>query len=136
MVLHLPRTKVADNKGEDIYWASQKGDTDPTMALIQHLHINQPSVTLHLFAYKVLNTHCTLTKTKFLEKVAKAVCMASLEPLQGHGIRIGLMLKYLLRELQIQINNRTLQNHAHSCTLGGPATHCNFTSDPRTSIFD
>ena len=36
-VLHLPRTKTAGSDGEDIYWASQDGDTDPTAALAQHL---------------------------------------------------------------------------------------------------
>ena len=29
-VLHLPRTKAAGNAGEDVYWASQNGDTDVT----------------------------------------------------------------------------------------------------------
>ena len=41
-VLHLPRTKAAGNEGEDVYWASQEGETDPTKALAQHLRINQP----------------------------------------------------------------------------------------------
>lgn len=29
-VLHLPTTKVAGNEGEDVYWATQDSDTDPT----------------------------------------------------------------------------------------------------------
>jgi hypothetical protein len=41
-VLHLPKTKVAGSKGEDVYWASQDGDTDPTAALQDHVRINQP----------------------------------------------------------------------------------------------
>ena len=49
MVLHLPRTKAAGNEGEDVYWASQEGDSDPTAALAQHLRINQPSNTLLRF---------------------------------------------------------------------------------------
>ena len=42
MVLHLPRTKVVGNEGEDVYWATQEGDTDPTEALAQHFRVNQP----------------------------------------------------------------------------------------------
>lgn len=36
-VLHLPRTKMAGIEGEDVFWASQDGDTDPTTALQNHL---------------------------------------------------------------------------------------------------
>ena len=85
-VLHLPRTKTAGNAGEDVYWATQDGDTDPTAALQQHLQVNQPAETSHLFAYKALHTRCPLTKAKFLERVGAAAQAAGLEPLQGHGI--------------------------------------------------
>jgi hypothetical protein len=95
-VLHLPRTKTAGNEGEDVYWASQERDTDPTAALTQHLRVNQPSDMSHLFAYKAMHTHCPLTKSKFLEKVGDAARAAGLEPLQGHSIRIGSTLEYLL----------------------------------------
>lgn len=37
VVLHLLRTKLVGSKGEDVYWDSQDGDTDPTKALAQHL---------------------------------------------------------------------------------------------------
>src|ERR1700761_522524 len=66
-VLHLPRTKAAGAEGEDVYWASQNGDTDPTAALEQHLQVNQPSEASHLFAYKAQHTRRPLTKKKFLE---------------------------------------------------------------------
>ena len=102
-VLHLPRTKAAGNEGEDVYWASQEGGTDPTAALTQHLRVNQPSATAHLFAYKALNTRRALTKTKFLEKVTEAARAAGLEPLQGHGIRIGSTLEYLLRGVPFDV---------------------------------
>ena len=95
-VLHLPRTKAAGSEGEDIYWAAQVGDTDPIAALVQHLRVNQPSEASHLFAYKATNTRCPLTKSKFLERVEAAAHAAGLEPLQGHGIRIGSTLEYLL----------------------------------------
>ena len=102
-VLHLPRTKVAGNEGEDVYWASQNGDTDPTAALLQHLRINEPSETSHLFAYKAMHTRRPLTKSKFLERVGTAARAAGLEPLQGHGIRIGSTLEYLLRGVPFDV---------------------------------
>jgi hypothetical protein len=69
---------------------------DLTKALAQHLCINQPSEASHLFAYKAMHTHCTLTKSKFLERVGEAAHAASLKPLQGHSIRIRSTLEYLL----------------------------------------
>ena len=102
-VLHLPRTKAAGNEGEDVYWASQEGGTDPTEALAQHLRVNQPLVTSHLFTYKAIHTHRPLTKAKFLDRVAEAAREAGLEPLQGHSIRIGSMLKYLLQGVPFKV---------------------------------
>ncbi len=95
-VLHLPMTKAAGSEGEDVYWAMQDGDMDPTATLLNHLRLNQPSEASHLFAYRAKNAHRPLTKVKFLERVGKAAHAASLEPLQGHGIRISSTLKYLL----------------------------------------
>ena len=103
MVLHLPTTKATSIEGEDIYWASQDGDTDPTAALQNHLHVNQPSEASHLFAYQAKHIHRPLTKSKFLERVANAAHVADLEPLQGHGIRIGSTLGYLLRGVPFDV---------------------------------
>ena len=102
-VLHLPRTKAAGNEGEDVYWATQEGDTDPTEVLAQHFRVNQPSSASHLFAYKAANTRRPLTKAKFLEKVEEAARAAGLEPLQGHRIRIGSTLEYLLRGVPFDV---------------------------------
>ncbi len=102
-VLHLPSTKAAGSEGEDVYWAEQEGETDPTAALQNHLRINQPSEASHLFAYRAKNTRRPLTKAKFLERVEKAARAASLEPLQGHGIRIGSTLEYLLRGVPFDV---------------------------------
>ena len=96
-VLHLPSTKVASSEGEDMYWVTQDGDTNPTAALQNHLLINQPPETMHLFAYQIKNGHCPLTKSKFLERINDAVQAAGLKLLQGHSIRIGSTLEYLLR---------------------------------------
>ncbi|KAH8984662.1 hypothetical protein EDB86DRAFT_3066125 [Lactarius hatsudake] len=76
-ILHLPSTNAASIKGEDVYWATQSGDTNPMAALQNHLHINQPSEASHLFAYQVQNAHPALTKAKFLERIARAACVAS-----------------------------------------------------------
>lgn len=102
-VLHLPTTKSASTEGEDVYWATQEGDTNPTAALEHHLKINQPSEFSHLFAYKAAHTRRPLTKSKFLERVGKAAHAAGLEPLQGHGIRIGSTLEYLLRGVPFDV---------------------------------
>jgi hypothetical protein len=102
-VLHLPRTKMAGSEGEDVYWASQEGDTDPTAALQNHLRINQPSEASHLFAYRVKHARRPLTKSKFLERLGKAARAAGKEPLQGHGIRIGSTLEYLLRGMPFDV---------------------------------
>ena len=103
MVLHLPSTKVAGSEGEDVYWATQVGDTDPTAALQNHLLVNQPPEPMHLFAYRVKHARRPLTKTKFLERVNEAAQAAGLEPLQGHGIRIGSTLEYLLRGVPFDV---------------------------------
>ena len=102
-VLHLPRTKSTRSEGKDVYWASQEGDTDPTKVLAQHLRVNQPSDASHLFLYKVANMCRTLTKPKFLERVGDAACAAGLKLLQGHGIRIGSTLEYLLRGVPFDV---------------------------------
>ncbi len=102
-MLHLPSTKVASSEGEDVYWASREGDTDPSAALQNHLQVNQPSEASHLFAYRIKNACRLLTKSKFLEKVEKAACAASLELLQGHGIWISSTLEYLLQGVPFDV---------------------------------
>jgi len=94
-VLHIPCTKVA-HRGEDVCWAKQDGLIDPDTALANHLKVNNPPDNAHLFAYHHKTTHRPLTKSKFISELAKAARVAGLEPLQGHGIRIGSTLEYLL----------------------------------------
>ena len=95
-VLHLPRTK-ASPQGEDVCWAKQDGLMDPNTALAHHLEVNDPPQDGHLFAYRHKNGHQPLTKSKFLAELARAARAAGLEPLHGHGIRIGSTFEYLLR---------------------------------------
>jgi len=101
-VLHIPRTKAVP-QGEDVCWARQEGLMDPDSALAHHLKINDPPPNNHLFAYCHNNGHRPLTKSKFLTELTRAVRMAGLDPLQGHSIRIGSTLKYLLRGMPFNV---------------------------------
>jgi hypothetical protein len=101
-VLHIPHTKIA-HRGEDVCWSKQEGLTNPDAALAHHLEINNLPNDAHLFAYHYKMGHRPLTKSKFITELVKAVWVASLEPLQGHGIRIGSTLEYLLRGMPFDI---------------------------------
>ncbi|KAF8868769.1 hypothetical protein CPB85DRAFT_1242511, partial [Mucidula mucida] len=106
-VFHIPKTKAEPVNGEDMYWACQNGATNPKSALDNHFQVNNPSRDSHLFAYRhkkngreILRPH---TKPAFLSRLAKAAKSQGLEPLQGHGIRIGSTLEYLLRGLSFEV---------------------------------
>jgi hypothetical protein len=101
-VLHVPSTKAAPLEGEDIFWSSHPGPTDPYAALESHLRINSPTEGHHLFAYLHKGQLRPLTKSAFIKRLASAARQADLEPLQGHGIRIGSTLFYLLNGLPIE----------------------------------
>ncbi|KAH7916683.1 hypothetical protein BJ138DRAFT_1175551 [Hygrophoropsis aurantiaca] len=101
---HLPRTKSAGLQGEDVFWARQNGPSDPEAAYLNHLHINAPPADGHLFAYKHnKDVHRPLTKHKFLARLNQATKAANIDPLQGHGIRIGSTLEYLLRGIPFDV---------------------------------
>lgn len=93
----IPSTKAEPITGETISWSEQHGDTNPKVAFQNHLTINNPPQEGPLFAYKSGPSYKALTKPKFLQVLAQAAKAAGLEPLQGHGIRIGSTLEYLLR---------------------------------------
>jgi len=101
-VLHLPHTKAAPLEGEDVYWSSHPGPTDPYDALENHRQVNHPPPDAHLFAYQHKGRLRPLTKTAFIKRLASAAQQANLEPLQGHGIRIGATLFYLLSGMPIE----------------------------------
>ena len=101
-VLRIPRTKMVP-QGEDVCWAKQDGLIDPDAALAHHLEVNAPPDNAHLFAYRHKSGHRPLTKSKFIPELAKAARAAGLEPLQGHGIRIGSTLEYLLRGVPFDV---------------------------------
>lgn len=99
---HLPRTKSSPT-GEDVFWGKQNGPTDPEAALLNHLRVNDPPANSALFAYKHRKVYRPLTKSKFIARVAQAAKAAGLDPLQGHSIRIGATLEYLLRNIPFDV---------------------------------
>jgi hypothetical protein len=99
---HVPWTKTSQ-EGEEVSWARQDGLTDPLTALTDHLRINEPPWDGHLFAYRHKNTHRPLTKAKIITRLAQAAKAAGRDPLQGHGIRIGATLEYLLRGVPFDV---------------------------------
>ncbi|KIJ90262.1 hypothetical protein K443DRAFT_116846, partial [Laccaria amethystina LaAM-08-1] len=101
-VFHIPKTKTSPN-GEDVSWSRQSGDTDPEAALAHHLALNKPPEDAHLFSYLKNSRYRPLTKTEFIRMVAAAARRAGLEPRQGHGIRIGATLEYLLRGTPFEV---------------------------------
>jgi hypothetical protein len=101
-VFHLPRTKTSRN-GEDVSFAKQAGLSDPEAAFLHHLQINKPPPNGALFAYRHKNSYRPLTKQKFLTRLAQAAKAAGKDPLQGHGIRIGSTLEYLLRNIPFEV---------------------------------
>ncbi|TEB24860.1 hypothetical protein FA13DRAFT_1906060 [Coprinellus micaceus] len=102
-VFFIPRTKVAQS-GEEISWSKQDGLTDPNAALQHHMTTNRPPPDGPLFAYRVNKKQMKpLTKAKFIEVIHAAADKAGLKHLQGHGIRIGSTLEYLLRGVPFDV---------------------------------
>ena len=101
-VFHIPRTKASIH-GEDVSWSAQEGPTDPEASINNHLAINQPPENGPLFSYHHNHSHRPLTKTAFIKSLANAARAAGLEPHQGHGIRIGSTLEYLLRGTPFEV---------------------------------
>ncbi|KAF4609661.1 hypothetical protein D9613_011966 [Agrocybe pediades] len=101
---HLPRTKCSP-AGEDVFWATQSGVVDPEHAFQAHVQLNKPSPEEFLFSWTNSTTghRRPLTRTKFFERINTAVAAAGLEPLQGHGLRIGAVLEYLLRGVPFDV---------------------------------
>ncbi|EPQ50080.1 hypothetical protein GLOTRDRAFT_51059 [Gloeophyllum trabeum ATCC 11539] len=101
-VFFLPRTKMAPS-GEDVCWAMQNGLSDPHSAFQNHIAVNAPPTDGPLFAYRHQKGHRPLTKSAFLQRLAKAARATKIDPLQGHGIRIGATLEYLLRGITFDV---------------------------------
>ncbi len=102
--IRLPWTKVAKERGEDVHWAPQVR-CDPDAAFKNHLAVNSPPPNGPLFSYVHTNgRRRPLTRHNFLKRI-NAV-MAEAEgwlQMQGHSIRIGSVLEYLLRGLAFEV---------------------------------
>ncbi|KAF8953668.1 hypothetical protein BDZ97DRAFT_1767232 [Flammula alnicola] len=102
--LHIPWTKVAKFEGEDVHWAPQ-GVCDPDAAFKNHLAVNAPAPDVHLFSYRHTDGRVRpMTRTNFLRRLNSA--MAGVEgwiAFQGHSIRIGSVLEYLLRGVSFEV---------------------------------
>ncbi|KAK0216607.1 hypothetical protein EDD85DRAFT_782050 [Armillaria nabsnona] len=94
-VFFIPKTKTSPH-GEDVFWATQEGLSDPQALLDNHFNVNNPPLSQPIFSYTRNGKLRPLTKPAFLARLHKAFKDAKLEPLQGHGIRIGSTLEYLL----------------------------------------
>ena len=101
-VFALPRTKSSAS-GEEVQWAKQDGPTDPQSAFDAHMALNEPPLTGPLFAYKDGPQHKPLTKTTFLKLLKTKARAAGYNSVQGHSIRIGATLEYLLRGIPFEV---------------------------------
>ena len=97
MAIFLPWTKVAREKGKDIFWAKQEGVVDPESALANHLNINKPPPNAHLFSYRYQKGHCPMIRDSFLQRINKIANNKGLNKRPGHRIRVRSTLEYLLR---------------------------------------
>ncbi|PBK80093.1 hypothetical protein ARMGADRAFT_1098726 [Armillaria gallica] len=101
-VFFIPKAKTSVH-GEDVFWATQDGPSDPQHLLENHFTINDPPVNQPVFSYIHKGKHRPLTKPAFLSRLHKVFKDPKMEPLQGHGIRIGYTLEYLLRGIPFDV---------------------------------
>jgi len=103
--LSLSFTKSAREKGESTSWARQPGPADPWHAFENHRRVNMTPPDAHLFAYKVdrRKTLTPLTKRKLIERVKSITAANDLPNFEGHDLRIGGTLEYLLRGIPFEV---------------------------------
>lgn len=100
--VHLPVTKTAP-QGEDVAWGpNQQPDIDPDTLLAEHIRVNKPAHNGPLFVWHHKNGVRPLTKAEFMKCINTIAVLLAMEPLQGHGLRIGATLEYLLRGLSFE----------------------------------
>jgi len=78
----LPYTKSAKYKGEEAFWASQEGPTDPKAALESHLCVNGATSAAHLFVWKHPKGLCLLSKREFSKRMTQATTAVGLPDLK------------------------------------------------------
>lgn len=144
--LFVPKTK-SNTIGEDIYWATQPGlPADPDANFNQHLLVNEPPTDGPLFAYRHRNGHRPLTRSTFLGIIAAAAKCARTAPLQGHSLRIGGTLEYLLRSIPFDVvkakaagrakpswstSGSTRRSWLHTCRPAQPLTPSSYDTSCR-----
>lgn len=107
-VFHLPWTKTTASR-QEVYFAPQRGPSDPDRALRLHLGLNSPPRDRALFSFRRNGTHAPMTKSRFLDRL-RSICHDLGEPRpHGHGLRIGNTLELLLCGMtlkQVQLKGR------------------------------
>jgi len=101
-VFHIPVTKTSQD-GEDIYWSTQPGPSDPEAAINNHFSVNNPSPSDPLFAWRHPKGLRPLTRTAFISRLKDLSKILKVPPFQGHGIRIGATLELLLRGVPFDV---------------------------------
>jgi hypothetical protein len=88
--IHLPKTKTAGLKGEDIILCRQHIDTDPIAAFENHCTVNKLTSTDLLASFTLpTGERETLTKRKFLSRCNQIWTAHGLPRFTGHSFRIG-----------------------------------------------
>jgi hypothetical protein len=101
-VFHLPVTKMS-RQGEDVYWSTQPGQSDPEAAIAHHFSVNTPSPADHLFSWRHPAGLRPLTRRAFLDALQDLSKALQLARFQGHSIRIGATLELLLRGVPFDV---------------------------------
>ncbi|KAF6740964.1 hypothetical protein DFP72DRAFT_1123242 [Ephemerocybe angulata] len=99
----LPTTKTAQVHGERVQWSCQQGPSDPEGALHAHFAVNDPGPDDHLFAWRSKGGLKPLERSAFLRRVNQAAKKAALPRMQGHSLRIGGVLEFLLRGVPFDV---------------------------------
>lgn len=98
-VCHLPFTKVAKSKGEDVVVCRQADASDPIDALDLHLRVNDPPPDFPLFSFVSPQGWRCLTRRKFLARCNDVWTSAGLDSFTGHSFRIGGTTELLLSKV-------------------------------------
>ncbi|KAF5320261.1 hypothetical protein D9611_011256 [Ephemerocybe angulata] len=99
----LPSTKTKP-EGESTQWAAQEGPCDARAALLNHFAVNNPAMNVHLFSWRNDSGDVRpLTSSAFLKRVNAALEDVGEPPIQGHCLRIGGVLEWLLRGRSFEV---------------------------------
>ncbi|GJF00778.1 hypothetical protein PsYK624_170790 [Phanerochaete sordida] len=106
--LHAPSTKASPLTGEDIFFAQQLGPADAKKALAVHVRVNDPQPLEHLFTHTVIDgrgraIRRPLSRSVFIARIKRASIAANIIPKDGHSLRIGGTLEYLLRSVPFPV---------------------------------